>query len=359
MSLSSGRTFLLLVTVLLLSLAIVTFLPARALAQSYCGPATAINFNSSNGSYPYAGVTFDSLGNMYGTTSNGGASGFGNVWKYTSSAGLTQLFNFTGSSSPSNNGDRPMTPLLADQQGNLYGATYYGGNNFSGEGTGWGTLFKLSSGGQFTELYQFSGPDGANPIGAVLLDSQGNLWGTTYQGGNGFNGLGNDGYGTIFTYSGGTVTNPVLFNISNGENTNGGMATDGTNYYGTTYQGGANGFGTLFQYNSTTGQLTTLFNFNRNPNGSFPIGAVTYDGKGNLYGTTSEGGGHSGPSNACCGTVWRYSLSSGTLTTLVSFDGDTVPADGIYPEGGVTLDSNGNLYGTTGQGGTFSDGIVY
>jgi uncharacterized repeat protein (TIGR03803 family) len=346
-------------TLLLAVVAVAAFHPTPVSAQSFCGPTTPINFNSSNGSYPFAGVTFDSLGNMYGTTSNGGASGFGTVWKYTSSAGLTQLFNFSGSSSPSNNGDRPMTPLLADQQGNLYGATSYGGNNFSGEGTGWGTLFKLSSSGQFTELYQFSGPDGANPIGAVLLDSAGNLWGTTYQGGSAFNNLGNDGYGTIFKYSGGTVTNPVLFNITDGENANGGMATDGTSYYGTTYQGGANSFGTLFQYNSATGQLTTLFDFNRFPNGSYPSSAVIYDGKGNLYGTTSQGGGHSGPSNACCGTVWKYSLSSGTLTTLVSFDGDTVPPDGMFPQGGVTLDGNGNLYGTASQGGTFSDGIVY
>jgi uncharacterized repeat protein (TIGR03803 family) len=137
------------------------------------------------------------------------------------------------------------------------------------------------------------------------------------------------------------------------------MAMDGTSYYGTTYQGGANAFGTLFQYNPTNGELTTLFNFNRYPNGSFPLADVLYDGKGNLYGTTSEGGGHSSASNYCCGTVWKYSLSSGTLTTLVSFDGDSVPADGIYPEGGITLDSNGNIFGTTGQGGTFSDGIVY
>jgi uncharacterized repeat protein (TIGR03803 family) len=359
MGLSSFRWLTALQAILLVGLVITALHPAPAGAQTFCGPTTPINFNGSNGSYPFAGVTFDSQGNMYGTTTNGGASGLGTVWKYTSSAGLTQLFNFSGSSSPSNNGDRPMTPLLIDGQGNLYGATYYGGNNFSGDGSGSGTVFKLSSSGQFTELHQFSGPDGASPLGALLLDSAGNLWGTTFQGGNGWNPPNNYGDGTIFKYSSGTVTNPVLFNISDGENTYGGMATDGTNYYGTTYQGGANSFGTLFQYNSTTGQLTTLFNFNRYPNGSYPIGAVTYDGKGNLYGTTYEGGGHSSASNYCCGTVWKYSLSSGTMTTLVSFDGDTVPADGMFPEGGVTLDSSGNLYGTTSQGGSFSDGIVY
>ena len=226
---SSLRSFIRVEGILFRGLIIIAFHPTQALAQNFCGPNTPVNFNGSNGSYPYAGVTFDSAGNMYGTTTNGGASGLGTVWKYTSSAGLTQLFNFSGSSSPSNNGDRPMSPLLIDSQANLYGTTYYGGNNFSGDGSGYGTVFKLSHSGQFTELHQFSGPDGANPIGAELLDSQGNLWGTTFQGGNGFNSLGNNGYGTILKYSNGTVTNPVLFNIYDGENTYGGMATNGTN----------------------------------------------------------------------------------------------------------------------------------
>jgi uncharacterized repeat protein (TIGR03803 family) len=357
MKFASLRSLLALQVLVSVSLLIVA---VEATAQNYCGPVTVVNFNgSTNGAYPYAGVSFDSQGNMYGTTENGGASGFGTVWKYTSSAGLTQLFNFSGSSSPSNNGDRPMSPLLIDSQGNLYGSTYFGGNNFSGDGTGYGTLFKLSSSGQFTQLHQFSGTDGDNPLGKLILDSSNNIWGTTYEGGTGWNPPNQYGDGTVFKYSNGTVTNPVLFNISDGENLQGGMATDGTSYYGTTYQGGANGFGTLFQYNPSTGQLTTLFNFNRNPNGSYPLADVLYDGKGNLYGTTFGGGGHSSASNACCGTVWKYSLSSGTLTTLVSFDGDSVPADGISPQGGITLDSNGNLFGTTSQGGSFSDGLVY
>src|ERR1700751_3100923 len=212
------RSFLPLQAILLVGLVITALHPAPAGAQSFCGRTTSINYNDSNGSYPYSGVSFDSHGNMYGTTTNGGASGLGTVWKYTSSAGLTQLFNFSGSSSPSNNGDRPMSPLLIDSQGNLYGTTYFGGNNFSGDGSGYGTLFKLSSSGQFTELHQFSGPEGANPIGAVLLDSAGNLWGTTYDGGTGWNPPNTSGYGTIFKYSSGTVTNPALFNITDGEN---------------------------------------------------------------------------------------------------------------------------------------------
>ncbi len=348
-------------------------------AQSFCGPATVINFNGTNGQYPSAGVTFDSNGNVYGTTSQGGPSfnpignegifnyGLGTIWKYTPTAGLTTLFAFSGQTSPSNNGYRPGTPLVIDAAGNLYGSTYFGGNDFSpnvNNHFGWGTLFKYSAAGQFSVLYEFSGPDGANPIGGQLLDSQGNLWGTTWQGGAGWNPtLGGFGLGTVFKMnpSGGTLSNPVLFQTSNGGgNISGGMASDGQgNYYGTTYEGGANGFGSIFRYNSATGQLKTLFNFNRNPNGSLPSANVTLDGKGDLYGTTYQGGSHSSASNFCCGTVWKYSLASGALTTLVNFDGDTAPADGYAPMGGVTLDSNGNLYGTTIYGGVNGDGTAY
>jgi uncharacterized repeat protein (TIGR03803 family) len=362
---ASLRSVLSLQAFLIIGLLNIAFFSTAASAQNYCGPVTVVNFNSTNGAYPAAGVAFDSQGNMYGTTSgggtvSGGGTATGTIWKYTPSTGLTTLFTFSGSSSPSNNGYDAGSPVLIDSQGNLYGSTAGGGNNFNlGSQGGYGTLFKLSSSGQFTELHQFSGPEGMSPRGSLVMDSQGNLWGETTYGGSAFNNLGNSGYGTVFKYSGGTVTNPGSFTASNGEYPQAGLATDGTNYYGTTSGGGANGYGTLFQYNSTTGQLTTLFNFNLNPNGSGPTGDVLYDGKGNLYGTTSQGGSHSSASNACCGTVWKYSLSTGQLTTLVNFDGDTVPADGISPGSGVTLDSKGNIFGTTGQGGSFSDGLVW
>src|ERR1700739_376195 len=218
MSSTSRRSFISLKAALIVGLIAIAFYPSFASAQSFCGPNTVVNFNSSNGAYPGAGVFFDSEGNMYGTTTgggtvSGGGTATGTIWKYTSSAGLTTLFTFSGSTSPSNNGYNAHSPLVIDGQGNLYGATYGGGNNFNlPTQTGNGTLFKLSSSGQFTELYQFSGPDGANPIGAELLDSKGNLWGTTWQGGLGWNPtLGNFGLGTIFEFSsGGTLTNPVL-----------------------------------------------------------------------------------------------------------------------------------------------------
>ena len=376
MGLSSLRWLTSLQTTLFLGVVAMALLPRPSVAQSFCGPVTAINFNGTNGQYPAAGVMFDSQGAMYGTTAQGGPSfnptgpngnlnyGLGTLWKYTPSAGLTQLFAFSGLSSPSNNGYRPLTPLVMDGKGNLYGTTYFGGNDFFPDNShwGWGTQFKLSPSGQFTMLNEFSGPDGANPQG-VVFDGQGNLWGSTWQGGLDWNPtLGSFGRGVIFEYtSGGSFSDSIQFSSSNGgDGTAAGLTPDGQgNLYGTTYEGGANGFGSLFRYTPATGQLTTLFDFNRNPNGSLPAATLTLDGKGNIYGTTYQGGSHSSASNYCCGTVWKYSLSGGTLTTLVSFDGDTVTADGMAPEGGVTLDSHGNLYGTTIYGGTFGDGIVY
>src|SRR5438270_352873 len=163
----SLRVFITLHSVLLLVLGITAFHGIPADAQNYCGPVTVVNFNGLNGQYPAAGVVFDSLGNMYGTTAQGGPSfnpignqgilnyGLGTIWKYSPGAGLTSLFALSGQTSPSNNGYRPETPLVIDTQGNLYGTTYYGGNDFSpniNSHFGWGTLFEYSAAGQFIEL---------------------------------------------------------------------------------------------------------------------------------------------------------------------------------------------------------------
>ena len=93
--------------------------------------------------------------------------------------------------------------------------------------------------------------------------------------------------------------------------------------------------------------------------GCFLSASPVFDSQGNLYGTALQGGAFSGPSNSCCGTIWKYSTATGQFTTLVSFDGDTVPADGMFPAGGVVLDAAGNLYGGTIFGGAFGDGIIY
>ena len=350
------------------------FQPLPAIAQSFCEPVTLASVNGTNGRYPASGVIFDSQGNMYGTTAQGGSTfnplgnstvtdGLGTIWKYSSAAGLVSLFSFTGATSPANNGDHPETPLVIDAQGNLYGATYYGGVDFSPDINnhfGLGTLFKFSAAGQFTLLHEFSGPDGANPVG-LLLDGQGNLFGTTWEGGlNCDPALGDFGLGTIFEYSSdGAFSNPVLFSSMNGGGSvAAGLVADGLgNFYGTSYEGGSNGEGSIFKYSPANG-LTTLVNFT-GPNGSFASAPPVIDNQGNLYGTTLLGGAFSTPSNTCCGTVWKYSTTTEVFTTLVSFDGNTAPADGTFPAGGVTLDSNGNLYGATVSGGAFGDGIVY
>lgn len=345
-----------------------------ATAQSFCGPVTLVNFHGIDGQYLVSGVTFDGQGNMYGTTAQGGASfnplgsstisdGLGTIWKYSPSAGLTSLFSFSGSTSPANNGYKPATPLVIDAQGNLYGTTSEGGIDFSPDINnhfGLGTVFKFSAAGQFTILHEFSGPEGADPEG-MLIDRQGNLIGTTFEGGLNWNpSLGDFGLGTIFEISpSGAFSNPALFSSSNGGGeVVSGLVADGLgNFYGTSYQGGTSGKGSLYKFSPATG-LTTLINFT-GINGSNPAAAPIIDSQGNLYGTTQQGGAFSNASDACCGTLWKYSTTTEQFTTLVSFDGETVPADGMFPSGGVTLDSKGNLYGGTLFGGTFGDGIIY
>ena len=348
--------------------------PSTLRAQNFCGPVTLVSFNGINGQYPAAGVTFDSQGIMYGTTAQGGPSfnpigpgslndGLGTIWRYTPATGLTSLFSFSGTSTPSNNGYRPLTPLSIDAQGNLYGTTYYGGNDFSPDVNGhlgWGTVFKFQPAGTFTTLQKFSGPDGANPVG-MFLDNLGNLMGTTWQGGLNWNqSLGDFGLGTVFQIApDGTTSNPVLFSQQNGGgNIDGGLVGDGLgNYFGTTYEGGSNGKGTIFEYSAANG-VRTLYNFD-GVHGMLPTRSPILDSQGNLYGTAAQGGAFSNPSNACCGTLWKYSTTTGQLTTLINFDGDTVPADGMFPGGGVVMDSAGNLYGGTVYGGAFGDGIIY
>ena len=347
--------------------------PLPVTAQSFCGPNTLASFNGTNGQYPVAGVTFDNHGNMFGTTEQGGASfnplgpgvlndGLGTIWRYTPGSGLSTLFSFSGNDSPANNGYRPLTPLSIDAQGNLFGSTLYGGNDFTPDinnHLGLGTLFEFSAAGQFTILRKFSGPDGANPVG-LLRDAQSNLIGVTSQGGADWNpGLGSFGLGTVFELApDGTFTNPVLFSQQNGGgNISGGLVGDGLgNYYGTTYQGGSSGNGSIFKYSPSSG-VTTLFNFN-GVNGMLPSASPVLDSQGNLYGTTLQGGAFSGPSSSCCGTIWKYSTATGQFTTLVSFDGNTVSADGMFPAG-IVLDAAGNLYGGTIFGGAFGDGIIY
>ncbi len=248
---------------------------------------------------------------------------------------LATQFNFDGTK----HGANPISDLAADSQGTLYGTTSNGGNG------GHGTVFQfVPSTGTLTTLVKFAGGNGSNPYGGVYLDGQGHLFGTTYTGGSSHD-------GTLYqvTLSSHTLTTRVTFKGSNGTLPLGNLSTDGQgNLYGVTQAGGANGFGTIFRYNMSTHALTTLFSFT-NLSGTMPYAGVTPDGMGNLYGTTYLGG-----SSTNVGTLYALNITTRALTVLHVFD----KANGGHPRASLTLDS-GSFYGTTETGGTGSNGVLF
>jgi uncharacterized repeat protein (TIGR03803 family) len=231
------------------------------------------------------------------------------------------------------NGAGPQASLTLGTDGNFYGTTYEGGSS------GVGTVFKMTTNGNLTTLVNFNSTNGEYPEAGLTLGTDGNFYGTTYQGGSG-------GYGTVFKMTtNGSLTTLVNFNNSNGVNPKAGLTlgTDG-NFYGTT-DGGGSGYGTVFKM-TTNGSLTTLVNFG-GANGAYPESSLTLGTDGNFYGTTY--GGSSG-----VGTVFKMT-TNGSLTTLVNFGG----AKGTYPKAGLTLGTDGNFYGTTAGGGSGGYGTVF
>src|SRR5215469_521932 len=212
-----------------------------------------------DGIHPTGGLIADSAGNLYGTTSGGGVFFSGTIFKLTPSGTENVLYSFAG---PPDDGSMPMAGLIADSAGNLYGTTVSGGASCPDE-EGCGTVYKLTAGGTETVLYSFTGPfsadpgegDGANPDGALISDSAGNLYGTT---GNG------DGDGIVFKLTpSGMETVLSFFEANPHNNTTGshpfaGLTADSAgSLYGTTVAGGTSGDGTVFKLTGT-GFVTPL-----------------------------------------------------------------------------------------------------
>ncbi len=313
---------------------------------------TVADFSGPNGFEPVAGLLQASDGNFYGTTEGGGNTGGGTVFNVTPGGTLTTLYNFC--SQPNcTDGDLPQAGLIQASDGNFYGTTYTGGSG-SCFGRPCGTIFKITAWGTLTTLYRFGGGDGEAPTAGLIQASDGNFYGTTYYGGSG--GLPE---GTVFKITPeGTLTTLHSFcsqpNCTDGAEPQAGLiqASDG-NFYGTTYTGGGNGAGTVFKI-TPSGTLTTLYNFCSQPNctdGDQPQAGLIQASDGNFYGTTPDGG-----SNGGYGTVFKIT-PSGTLTTLHSFDG----FDGRQPLAELIQATDGNFYGTTynaGSGGR-SAGTVF
>lgn len=238
-----------------------------------------------DGAQPIGGVAFDAAGNFYGTTSLGGSYGNGTVFeeKHTGSSWVESvIYSFTGG----NDGFNPVSGVTVDAHGNLYGTTSLGGAN------GYGVVFELSptsSGWNQTVLYTFQGlNDGQNPVGGVILDPAGNIYGSTFFGGA-------DGGGTVYELSpsGGSWTFALLHSFSTYYGPYNKLTLDAKgNVYGTTNGAGANGLGSVFKLTPGNGTwtFTDLYDFPGGADGSLPWGSVAVDAKGNIFGTASVGG---------------------------------------------------------------------
>ena len=293
-------------------------------------------FNGSNGADLVAGVIMDSSGNLYGTTAEGGTDGDGTVFELASgSSTITALASFNGT-----NGQYPEGGLIMDSSGDLYGVTNEGG------ASGDGTVFELKKGsGTITTLASFKGGNEANPDAGLVMDSSGNLYGTT---GGGVGG------GSVFelVHGSGTITTLATFNDTNAVYPDSALIMDSSgNLYGETEVGGASSEGTVFEVAKGSGTITTLVSFN-GTNGETPQGGLVMDSSGNLFGTT-YGALYGEP--ASDSTVFEVAKGSGTITTLASFNG----TNGENPLSGLIMDSSGNLYGTTEIGGASNDGTVF
>ena len=286
----------------------------------------------------------DADGALYGTTQGGGAYNRGAVFKLDNKSRETVLYSFAGGA----DGEWP-NAVIHGADGNSYGTTEYGGSTGCDE-QGCGTVFNLSPAGKKTTLYAFTGgTDGAIPVGGLVQDSAGNLYGVTGSGGN----LScNDGYGcgTVFAVdTAGSET--VLHTFIGGDDGIDpvGLVRDRQgNFYGTTNEGGLFGNGTVFKLD-TSGQEAVLYSFTGGSDGSLPTAGVVLDAAQNIYGTTEFGG-----AGSCdCGVVFVLD-TSGKETVLHSF---TWGADGALPVAGVSPDSAGNIYGTAILGGDLSCGF--
>lgn len=285
---------------------------------------------------PAAALTRTADGNFAGTTTQGGPANAGTVFTMTPSGALTVLYAFTGGS----DGAYPYGALVQDADGSLLGTTSSGGAANAG------TVFRISSTGNFAVAYSFTaGSDGAGPYAGLLRAADGSVYGTT-------SGAGDYGAGTVFKLAvDGTFS--VVYAFTGGAD--GGypysslvQGADGR-LYGTTYGGGATGYGTIFRLGAD-GTVATLYAFTGGSDGADPYGAVAIAADASLYGTAAQGGDYGQ------GTVFKLA-PEGTIAVLHPFVGDA--SDGGYPVAGLAQAPDGSYYGATFFGGMQNVGTIF
>jgi uncharacterized repeat protein (TIGR03803 family) len=301
---------------------------------------TLATFTGPSGINPTAGVTFDDKGNIYGTTTSGNVN-LGTVYEIDKgSSKVNTLVAFNGV-----NGKGAIGGVTFDSEGNLYGAT--DGNN----GSNFGTIYKIAKGSNaITAVASFNGTNGSGPSASLSFDSSGNLFGTTQGGGA-------NSQGTIFEIVKGSsaITSIASFNGANGSGPQSGITFDSSgNLFGTTPTGGAFGTGqftgTVYEVAKGSTTISTVASFNATTDivPGTPMGKVAFDSSGNIFGTTSAGGYGNG-------TIYEIPKGRNTAFMLALFYGN----EGAQPLQGVVLDGLGNIFGVASKGGANGDGSVF
>ncbi len=326
-------------------------------ASGYAATSTTLaSFNGANGSAPEAGLIEDTNGDFFGTTEGGGGTGnAGTVFEVANTAG-SYTINSLVTFGSINGGVNPFAGLITDAAGDLFGTTAYGGGAASNSGT----VFEIAktAGGYAstaTLLTSFQSSTGGRPLGGLIADANGDLFGTASNGGASADG----GVFEIAKTANGYAAPTFLatFNGTNGSLPYGSLSTDANgDLFGTTSGGGANFYGTVFEIAKTAGgyasTVTTIASFTQaGPN--MPNAGVIVDAKGDLFGTTTANG------NSFAGAVYEVAKTAGvyasTPTTLVAFN----TTNGYDPATALIADSSGDLFGTTLSGGAANDGTVF
>jgi uncharacterized repeat protein (TIGR03803 family) len=307
---------------------------------------TIYNFqNLADGSLPFGGLVFDAAGNLYGTNTGGGTYNAGVAFELSPASGGSWTFTPLYSFGQSKQSVPPGSPLTLDAAGNLYGITL-GGGRYS-----YGSAFKLSNvAGVWKEqiLHSFGGPgDGIQPYGSLVIDAHGNLYGTTSAGGS-------TSGGVVFELSphpSQAWTEQLLYTFPTFGSPEAGLIFDSAhNLYGTSLGGGAHGFGGVFRLTrinrngSLVWKYIQLYSFTNGTDGSSPVSPLTFDASGNLYGTDAA------PETNCsdpfdgCWQGYKLSVGANGLWQIAALY--QIPADGNPANGGLVLDSFGDIFGT-------------
>jgi uncharacterized repeat protein (TIGR03803 family) len=287
------------------------------------------SFDGAHGLNPISGLTLGADGDFYGTTTSGGASGFGVVFKITSGGVLTILHNFTNGT----DGEYPYAPPIQGADGSFYGTTFGGG------ASNLGTVYKITSSGTLTTIYQLNAASGGNSYAPFIQGADGNFYVATQTGGK-------IGQGTIFKISSkGTLRVIHSFGQLKGNGVFGALVQDSKGYfYGAATAGGSGSGrrGTIFRI-TTGGKVTVLHDFDRT-GAATPIAGLTQAPDGNFYGAASKGG------QDGAGMLYRITPRGG-FSILYRFD----QAEGATPQVTLLNHTSGMLYGQTFEGGLLSD----